>query len=49
MKSVITDTGRIVFEGVKDFSPSLTFDCGQCFRFDVLADGFLTLRCNSAK
>lgn len=39
MNSVITDTGRIVFEGVKNFSPSLTFDCGQCFRFDVLADG----------
>lgn len=30
---------KIVFEGVRNFSPALTFDCGQCFRFDVLADG----------
>lgn len=32
-------TDKIVFEGVRNFSPALTFDCGQCFRFDVLADG----------
>lgn len=32
-------TDKIVFEGVRNFSPALIFDCGQCFRFDVLADG----------
>lgn len=32
-------TDKIVFEGVRNFSPAITFDCGQCFRFDVLADG----------
>ena len=39
MNTAVLSTDKIVFEGVRNFSPALTFDCGQCFRFDVLADG----------
>lgn len=29
----------VIFENVKHFVPEQTFDCGQCFRFDVLSGG----------
>ena len=39
MNTAVLSADKIAFEGVRNFSPALTFDCGQCFRFDVLADG----------
>jgi len=29
----------VVIEGVSDFNPVHTFDCGQCFRWEMLSDG----------
>ena len=39
MNTAVLSADKIAFEGVRNFSPTLIFDCGQCFRFDVLADG----------
>ena len=39
MNTAVLSADKIAFEGVRNFSPALIFDCGQCFRFDVLADG----------
>ena len=39
MNTAVLSADKIAFEGVRTFSPALIFDCGQCFRFDVLADG----------
>ncbi|MCR5481851.1 MAG: 8-oxoguanine DNA glycosylase [Clostridia bacterium] len=34
--------GKLVLEGLKDFSPEQTFECGQCFRWNREADGSYT-------
>lgn len=39
MNTAVLSADKIAFGGVRNFSPALIFDCGQCFRFDVLADG----------
>lgn len=39
MNTAVLSADKISFEGVRGFSPALIFDCGQCFRFDVLPDG----------
>ena len=32
----------VILEGVTDFNPVHTFDCGQCFRWEMLSDGSYT-------
>lgn len=39
---VTEDKGTVTVEGVKDFSPVHTFECGQCFRWKKQPDGSFT-------
>lgn len=36
----VKDTNTVVFENVKSFDLSQTFNCGQCFRWDEYKDGY---------
>ncbi len=37
---IYEEQGNLILKNVRDFSLSETFDCGQCFRWDAVSDGY---------